>query len=69
MAAVALAALGCVAQTDANREEVDSVIAVESTRLTARQAFEDVDVPALDLLTPTMRGDLLAYHDAYFVFW
>ncbi len=64
MAAVALAALGCVAQTDANREEVDSVIAVESTRLTARQAFEDVDVPALDLLTPTMRGDLLAYHDA-----
>lgn len=64
MAAVTLAALGCVAQTGSNKEDADTVIVVESTRLTARQAFEEVNVPALDLLTPTMRGDLLAYHDA-----
>lgn len=64
IAAVTLAALGCVAQTGSNKEDADTVIVVESTRLTARQAFEEVDVPALDLLTPTMRGDLLAYHDA-----
>lgn len=64
IAAVTLAALGCVAQTGSNKEDADTVIVVESTRLTARQAFEEVNVPALDLLTPTMRGDLLAYHDA-----
>lgn len=64
MAAVTLAALGCVAQTGSNKEDADTAIVVESTRLTARQAFEEVNVPALDLLTPTMRGDLLAYHDA-----
>lgn len=64
LAAVLAAASGCMAQTAADREKTDSVIAVESTRLTARQAFEEVDVPALDLLTPVMRGDLLAYHDA-----
>ena len=64
MAAVTLAALGCVAQTGSNKEDADTVVVIESTRLTARQAFEEVDVPALDLLTPTMRGDLLAYHDA-----
>ena len=64
IAAVTLAALGCVAQTGSNKEDADTVILVESTRLTARQAFEEVNVPALDLLTPTMRGDLLAYHDA-----
>lgn len=64
LAAVTLAALGCVAQTGSNKEDADTAIVVESTRLTARQAFEEVNVPALDLLTPTMRGDLLAYHDA-----
>lgn len=64
IAAVTLAALGCVAQTGSNKEDADTVIVVESTRLTARQAFEEVNVPALDLLTLTMRGDLLAYHDA-----
>lgn len=64
LAAVLAAASGCVAQTDSNKEEVDTVVVIESTRLTVRQAFADVDVPALDLLTPTMRGDLLAYHDA-----
>lgn len=64
IAAVALAAMGCMAQTNSNKEEVDTVVVIESTRLTVRQAFADVDVPALDLLTPTMRGDLLAYHDA-----
>lgn len=64
LAAVLTAASGCMAQTVADSQKADSVIAVESTRLTARQAFEDVDVPALDLLTPVMRGDLLAYHDA-----
>lgn len=64
IAAVALAAMGCMAQTNSNKEEADTVVVIESTRLTVRQAFADVDVPALDLLTPTMRGDLLAYHDA-----
>lgn len=64
LAAALAAASGCMAQTNSNKEEVDTVVVIESTRLTARQAFEDVDVPALDLLTPVMRGDLLAYHDA-----
>ncbi len=63
LAAMLAAAMGCMAQTN-NKEEVDTVVVIESTRLTVRQAFADVDVPALDLLTPTMRGDLLAYHDA-----
>lgn len=64
LAAALTAASGCMAQTDSNKEEVDTVVVIESTRLTVGQAFADVDVPALDLLTPTMRGDLLAYHDA-----
>ena len=64
LAAMLAAAMGCMAQTNNNKEEADTVVVIESTRLTVRQAFADVDVPALDLLTPTMRGDLLAYHDA-----